>query len=466
MTDFDSISTPPNLDSASAYDYDLPPHLIAQQPASPRDHARLMRLSRMSGALSHHRFDDLPALLRPDDLLILNDTRVLRARLRGYKSSFAAPSNASPQTVPPHEYSCGDNARNRDHSTEESRTAAQVQAPPNVEEASRGARVRGARVEALLLRELGRGLWEALLKPSARLRPGTPLCFESRDGLTRTFATPVERTASGWIVRFDEDLRALLPRLGEVPLPPYIEAALRDDAHYQTIYARGCDANADANASPQASNARDSLHMSTHAGHEYAGHESGARLESAAAPTAGLHFTPETFAALRARGIETAFVTLQIGVGTFRPMQSEHLDEHTMHEEHFEIPVATQRLITEQRARGGRIVAVGTTTTRVLEAASDGQGGVRCGVGKTDIFIRPGHRFAVVDALVTNFHLPRSTLLVMITAFAAQTRCAGATQNQTRIEPVSGLEKIRYAYSQAVIENYRFFSFGDAMLIE
>jgi S-adenosylmethionine:tRNA ribosyltransferase-isomerase len=279
----------------------------------------------------------------------------------------------------------------------------------------RGNEQRGARVEALLLNEHETNVWEALLRPSARLREGTPLLFEAQAGeeLAQMRATALRRTESGWLVRFEKDIRAALPALGEVPLPPYIAAngdAARDE-NYQTIYAR---------PDPE--------------------------LESAAAPTAGLHFLPRTFDALRARGIETAFVTLQIGIGTFRPMQSETLDEHQMHRESYSLDASAAARINAQKARGGRVVAVGTTAVRVLESAWKA-GTVQDGQGDTQLFIRPGHKFNVVDALVTNFHLPRSTLLVMISAFA-------------------GRSAVREAYEQAVAQQYRFFSFGDAMFIE
>ncbi|MDQ3813496.1 MAG: S-adenosylmethionine:tRNA ribosyltransferase-isomerase, partial [Armatimonadota bacterium] len=282
-------------------DYFLPPELIAQEPVEPRDQSRLLVLRRGDGSIAHHRFDQLPPLLRSDDLLIFNDTRVLRARLRGYKSAS------------------------------------------------------GGRVEALLLREIEVNLWEALLKPAARVRPGTALHFVSADESVVVPAQTVERTEVGWLVRFfpgdassgaphSDDLRDWLPQVGEVPLPPYIRQAPRDEAQYQTVYAR--------------ETTRDRTEA----------------LDSAAAPTAGLHFTPALLEALRARGIRTAFVTLGVGIGTFRPIQSETLEEHTMHREAFEIPAATARAVAEQRQRGGRVVAVGTTTTRVLESVADENG--------------------------------------------------------------------------------------------
>jgi len=361
---------------ASDFSFDLPPELIAQTPASPRDSARLLRLQRASGNLEHLRFDALAEILRPDDLLVLNDTRVLRARLRGWK--------------------IGEQGE------------------------------RGARVEALLLRERETNLWEALLRPSARLRVGSTLRFCSPDEQLSLDARPVERTDGGWIIRFDSrgDVREFLDQLGEVPLPPYI-APPKEDAKsdYQTVYAR-------------------------------ADHE----LESAAAPTAGLHFTPRVLQALGERGIRCAHVTLGIGIGTFRPIQTETIEEHAMHGENWEISAHAARMINAQKRRGARVVAIGTTATRVLESAVDENGTVAAGNGRTEIYIRPGHRFRVVDAMLTNFHLPRSSLLVMIAAFA-QHGMQGA-------DAMAGLEQIRYAYSAAIAARYRFFSFGDAMLIE
>ncbi len=347
---------------ASELDFYLPPELIAQTPAEPRDHSRLMVVRRESDKLAHHHFYELPDLLRADDLLVFNDTRVIRARLRGHKPT-------------------------------------------------------GGAVEALLLREVGKNLWETLLKPSARLKVGAQIEFASPDGALKCRAKPEMRTASGWLLRFEieDDIRTLLPQLGEVPLPPYIHQAPRDEAQYQTIYAR------------------------TETGEN--------PLDSSAAPTAGLHFTPRVLEALQERGIQFAFVTLGIGLGTFRPIQSETVEAHEMHSEEFEISQQTAQMIAEQRARGGRVIAVGTTAARVLESVGDENRGVQPQNGATQIFITPGYQFKVVDALLTNFHLPRSTLLSMVSALA-------------------GLEKIRYAYSIAVAEQYRFFSFGDAMFIE
>jgi S-adenosylmethionine:tRNA ribosyltransferase-isomerase len=360
---------------ASELDYFLPPERIAQEPVQPRDAARLMRLQRHDGSLEHWHVRDLPRLLRPDDLLVLNNTRVLRARLRGVKMES------------------------------------------------------GGRVEAILLRELAKNLWEVLLKPSARLRVGTPIEFCSLDESVRLAAEPLQRTETGWHLRFlpdpsTLDVRELLPLLGEVPLPPYIHQSAAE-SDYQTIYAR--------QDKPLRENAPVEV-----------------ALDSAAAPTAGLH----------ERGIRTAFVTLGVGIGTFRPVKTQTLEEHNMHAEDFEVSAQAAEIINQQKQRGGRVVAVGTTTTRVLESVTDEAGQVRAGFGSTSIFIRPGFRFRCVDALMTNFHLPRSTLLAMIAALAENGMSRASEEN------TSGLELIRTAYREAIANEYRFFSFGDAMLIE
>jgi S-adenosylmethionine:tRNA ribosyltransferase-isomerase len=374
----------------SDLDYHLPQEAIAQEPAEPRDAARLLVLHRGSGALEHRVIRDLPQLLREDDLLVFNDTRVLRARLHGRKS----PS--------------------------------------------------GGHVEALLLREIEPNLWEALLKPSARLRPGTRIEVmpnaEAAATAPAVIAEVVQRSETGWRLRFEVagerqlDLRAVLPLIGEVPLPPYIKKPPRNEAQYQTTFARPASAAA-----------------------------TGEALDSAAAPTAGLHFTPELLTALHERGIATAFVTLGVGVGTFRPIQTDIVEEHVMHTENFVVPEATAAAIARQKRLGRRVVAVGTTTTRVLEAVAADEGTVTAGLGSTSIFIRPGYQFRCIDALLTNFHLPRSTLLAMVGAFAENTN--RFESNEAGAVKLTGLEKIRYAYSQALEHRYRFFSFGDAMLI-
>lgn len=365
----------------SKLDFDLPAELIAQTPAEPRDHSRLMRLDRVTGKIAHHRFYELPQLLRAGDLLVFNDTKVLRARLRGHKTT-------------------------------------------------------GGAVEALLLREVETNLWETLLKPSARLKVGSEIEFASADGALRIMASPEARTEDDWRLRFfcDGDVRDLLPRLGEVPLPPYIKQAA-DEARYQTIYARRAGR---ALLDPQIA------------------------LDSAAAPTAGLHFTPRLLEQLSEAGIASTFVTLGIGLGTFRPIQSDTLEGHAMHSEEYEISAEAAEAVATQRARGGRVVAVGTTAARVLESASDESGLLKPSALSTRIFITPGYQFKCVDALITNFHLSRSTLLAMVGAL-----CGNAPRGSAMLpDGLAGLEKIRYAYRQAVAERYRFFSFGDAMFIE
>lgn len=360
---------------ASELDFFLPPEAIAQTPACPRDSSKLLRLQReycrkakIDNALSHHVVRDLPELLRPDDLLVFNDTKVLHARLHATKPS-------------------------------------------------------GGRVEMLLLKEFERNVWEALLKPSARLREGNEVLLSH--GMRARLEKRLEQS---WRVRFEieDDIRAHLPKLGELPLPPYIKATAREE-EYQTVYS--------------ASRAGSIL-----------------PLDSAAAPTAGLHFTPQLLEQLKARGIKTCFLTLGVGVGTFRPVQTETLEEHAMHEEEFEVSEETAQTISAQKSRGARVIAVGTTTTRVLESLAGDDGNIEAGQGSTSIFIRPGFRFRCVDALLTNFHLPRSTLLALVAAFIEN----GLGDNRD----LTGLEIVRYAYARALEEKYRFFSFGDAMLIE
>jgi S-adenosylmethionine:tRNA ribosyltransferase-isomerase len=342
----------------SDLDFDLPEELIAQEPIEPRDASRLLVLPREGGASRHLRFADLPDLLSPGDLLVLNDSRVIPARLVGRKES-------------------------------------------------------GGRIEVLLVEPLpgaGPGApvrWRAMAQASKPIRVGARLDF---DGL----AAAVEGVAGQgfYDVRFDLDdagLARALERVGRVPLPPYIrrdpDAADRD--RYQTVVAR----------------------------------EPG----SVAAPTAGLHFTPGLLARLDARGVERATVTLHVGPGTFLPVRASRLEDHRMHAERYDVPAGTAAAFAAARARGGRVVAVGTTAVRTLESAAS-DGGLRPGPGRTDIFIRPGHAFRAVDALVTNFHLPRSTLLALVCAFG-------------------GAAPVLAAYRVAVEARYRFFSYGDAMAI-
>jgi S-adenosylmethionine:tRNA ribosyltransferase-isomerase len=375
----------------SDLDFHLPVELIAQTPHEPRDQSRLLHLRRgetLENAISHRRVCDLPAILRSGDLLVFNDTRVLRARLRGRRKS-------------------------------------------------------GGKIEALLLRETARNDWRALLKPSARLRIGERVYFAtSGEGDFCVEATLTARKDSEWHLQFHlpdgENLRDCLPCLGEVPVPPYIQSAPREE-QYQTVYAQNSEAPA---------------------GVLPAGVLSQRALDSCAAPTAGLHFSQPLLGALRERGVQTAFLTLGVGVGTFRPVQSETLEEHEMHREEFFVSEEAARIVNAQRKCGRRVIAVGTTTVRVLESVCDENGMIAAGAGDTAIFIRPGFRFRCVDALMTNFHLPRSTLLALVAAFLE----AGASAKTDA--QLTGLQVVHYAYAHAIAEKYRFFSFGDAMLIE
>ncbi len=336
-----------------AFNYKLPDELIAQEPLLRRDDSRLLVLRRHSGEIEHSNFRQIPRYLEAGDLLVLNDSRVFRARLLGRNKSGGGP------------------------------------------------------VELLLLRPQGNGQWQALCQPGKRTRTGAVLTF----GEGELEAEVLDTTETGErIVSFrgDKPLESLLPSLGQLPLPPYIKKELHDGERYQTVYAR--------------SNG------------------------SVAAPTAGLHFTQQLFDDLRRRGIEWTFVTLHVGPGTFRPVRAEYVAQHHMHSERFFMQAATAAQINQVKERGSRVVAVGTTCCRVLETLGETDGRVRCGEGETELYITPGYRFKTVDALITNFHLPRSTLLMLVSAFA-------------------GREETFCAYAEAVKERYRFYSFGDAMLI-
>jgi S-adenosylmethionine:tRNA ribosyltransferase-isomerase len=342
------------------FDYDLPEALIAQHPVTPRDASRMLVVRREDGTLEHRHFRDLPDFLRAGDLLVLNDTRVIPARLLGRKA------------------------------------------------------MTGGQAELLLLKTTGSDIWEGLARPGRRLQPGATIIF-GEDALR---ADVLEVTSDGGrIVRLYPGPHAngrtahdLLHALGELPLPPYITAGPppKERDVYQTIYAR----------------------------------EDG----SSAAPTAGLHFTDRVFAALAAKGVQQTFVTLHVGLGTFRPVQVEDAEAHQIHEEYFSVSADAAARINATKARGGRIIAVGTTSTRTLESAADARGQVQAMTGPTRLYIMPGYQFKVVDVQLTNFHMPRSTLLLLISAFA-------------------GRERILHAYRAAVREQYRFLSFGDAMLI-
>ncbi len=351
------------------FDFELPPEQIAQQPISPRDASRLMVVSTATGARGHRRFFELDALLRPGDLLVLNDTRVIPARLVGKKAGTGGKAEL-------------------------------LVVRPAGQRSTRQA----------LSGELSSQEWVCLGQTSKGLKAG--LVIELPDGL---IAEVVEARGEGEVrVRFRATgfgtLAAALEKAGRLPLPPYIErpAGAEDAERYQTVYARAAG--------------------------------------SVTAPTAGLHFTPELFARLQAKGVARAYVTLDVGPGTFLPVREAELDKHRMHPERFEIPQATRDAVAQTRAGGGRVVAVGTTVVRTLEAATDESGALKVGAGETSLFIRPGFVFRQVDVLVTNFHLPKSTLLVLVSAFL-------------------GKERALEAYREAVREGYRFFSYGDAMLI-
>jgi len=352
------------------FDYELPPDLIAQEPAPVRDQSRLMVVPRQGGGLRHSRFSDLPALLRCGDLLVVNDSRVIPARLRAV------------------------NART------------------------------GGQFEVLLLEENHLNDWWAMMRPAKRAPVGAQLMFKSLDGaLSSVHARVVETGPSGHrrlAFTGTPDLSAELDRLGEIPLPPYLERESpnrrpEDHERYQTIYA--------------------------------------GLPGSVAAPTAGLHFTPELFARLETAGVQVTRVTLHVGPGTFAPVKTARIEDHTMHEERYEVSQTVAELVNAARAQGRRVIAVGTTAVRVLESAADARGRVCAGKGRTRIFIYPPWRFRVVDALITNFHLPRSTLLMLVCAFAAP----GST---------AGCQMIRDAYAEAIRLRYRFYSYGDAMLIQ
>lgn len=341
--------------SLSAYDYHLPPEQIAQNPAVPRDSSRLLVVD----AFPHHRheiFHGLPEQLKPNDLLVLNNTRVIPARLYGNK-------------------------------------------------------VGGSKAEVLLLEELHPDRWSALVKPGKRLKPGAWIEFGSPELRLKAQVLEIDEATGGRILQFDlppgQSLIAVLAQLGSVPLPPYITQSQADPEQYQTVY--------------------------------------GDRPGSAAAPTAGLHFTPQLLARLQAQGIAQAFVTLHVGVGTFRPVEAENITEHQMHGEWVEVPPETVEKVQQTKAKGGRVIAVGTTAARSLEGASQ-SGTLTLYCGKTELFIYPGYSWRTVDGLITNFHLPKSSLLMLVSALV-------------------GRQRLMELYELAIAEQYRFYSFGDAMLI-
>lgn len=332
--------------------YDLPEELIAQTPLKQRDSSRLLMLDRKTGETYHRHFYDIYEYLQPGDCLVMNDSRVLPARLLGRRPS-------------------------------------------------------GGAVELLLLRDMGNKQWECLAKPGRKLQPGQEVIFGDGE-LTATILSVLDDGNRLVEFHYDGIFLEVLERLGKMPLPPYIKAQLEDQERYQTVYSR--------------------------------------EVGSAAAPTAGLHFTPDLMEKLRSKGVSIAFVTLHVGLGTFRPVKVENVLDHHMHSELCILPEETAAILNKTRAEGGRIICVGTTSCRTLESLALSDGTFAPGSKWTDIFIYPGYTFRAMDGLITNFHLPESTLVMLVSAFA-------------------GRENVLSAYAEAVREKYRFFSFGDAMLI-
>ena len=338
----------------SDYYYDLPQELIAQDPLEDRSSSRLMFLDKKTGELSHHSFKEVIDFLNPGDCLVLNNTKVIPARLIGHKEET------------------------------------------------------GGTVEVLLLKRKENDRWETLVKPGKKARPGAKLVFG--DGLLKAEVLDVLEEGNRLIqFTYDGIFEEVLDKLGEMPLPPYITHKLQDKNRYQTVYAK------------------------------YEG--------SAAAPTAGLHFTEELLQQIQEKGVKIARVTLHVGLGTFRPVKVDDVTQHHMHTEFYHVSQEAADIINETKKRGGRVICVGTTSCRTIESAADPQGVVQATEGDTDIFIYPGYQFKVLDCLITNFHLPESTLLMLVSALA-------------------GKEHIMAAYKEAVAMKYRFFSFGDAMFIQ
>lgn len=337
----------------SDFYYDLPEKLIAQTPVEPRNHSRLMKINRESGEITHARFYNLCDYLKKGDLLVLNDSRVLPARLYGEK------------------------------------------------------RGTGSFIEFLLLEQKGDKVWEIICRPGKKAKAGAEFSFGN--GKLNAVVTEVKDDGNR-IVKFECDgsFYAALDQIGQMPLPPYITEKLEDKERYQTVYSR--------------------------------------EIGSAAAPTAGLHFTKEMLEEIKAMGVDIAYVTLHVGLGTFRPVKEDDILKHKMHSEHYHLSEETAEKINRTKAAGGRVIAVGTTSCRTLESMPLENGLVKAGDGYTDIFIYPGYKFKLLDGLVTNFHLPESTLIMLVSAFL-------------------GYEKTMNAYKVAVEEKYRFFSFGDAMCI-
>ena len=337
----------------SDFYFDLPPELIAQDPLTDRSASRLLVLDKNTGEIKHEQFRNIINYLNPGDCLVLNDTRVIPARLHGIREET------------------------------------------------------GAAIEVLLLKRKEKDVWETLVRPGKKVRPGVKLSFG--EGLLRGEVLEIVEEGNR-LIRFQYEgiFEEVLDPLGEMPLPPYITHKLEDKNRYQTVYAK------------------------------YDG--------SAAAPTAGLHFTRDLLDEIAQRGVNLAYVTLHVGLGTFRPVKAERITEHHMHSETYQITKEAAEVINRTRKNGGRVICVGTTSCRSLESAAEEDGTLRECSGDTEIFIYPGYRFKVLDALITNFHLPESTLVMLVSALA-------------------GREKVLRAYGEAVEERYRFFSFGDAMFI-
>jgi len=341
-----------NILATKDFWYDLPEELIAQTPLEKRDTSRLMCLSRETGEVSHKHFYNIIDFLQPGDCLVMNDSRVLPARLLGHRPT-------------------------------------------------------GGAVEVLLLRDLGNKCWECLCKPGRKMQVGNEVIFGNGE-LTATVKAVQEDGNRVVEFHYEGIFLEVLERLGKMPLPPYIKAELHDQERYQTVYSR--------------------------------------EVGSAAAPTAGLHFTNELLDAIRAKGVKTAFVTLHVGLGTFRPVKAENILEHHMHSELCMMSAETAAVLNETKAAGGRVICVGTTSCRTLESLVSEGGSFEAKSRWTEIFIYPGYTFKAMDGLITNFHLPESTLVMLVSAFA-------------------GREHVLHAYAEAVKEKYRFFSFGDAMCI-
>lgn len=337
----------------SDFYFDLPQELIAQDPLEDRSSSRLLVLDKTTGAVTHHIFKDIVDYLQPGDCLVLNNTKVIPARLLGEREGT------------------------------------------------------GAHVEVLLLKRRQGDIWETLVKPGKKCRPGTRLVFGG--GLLKGEVLKTVEEGNR-LIRFEYEgiFEEVLDKLGEMPLPPYITHKLQDKNRYQTVYAK------------------------------YEG--------SAAAPTAGLHFTKELLEKIKDKGVEIAYVTLHVGLGTFRPVKEENLLNHHMHSEYYQVTEMAAEQINRTKQKGGRIICVGTTSCRTIESASDKTGRVHAGCDNTEIFIYPGYQFKVLDGLITNFHLPESTLVMLVSALA-------------------GREQVLNAYAEAIREKYRFFSFGDAMFI-